>query len=116
VEFFTGGGPGESSSESLKMTKEENAVIQRRLLIGIGLTAVVGAFALVPTERLQPPPSKPLFFYLVPLLRVQRLLEEAEKIIPEGDYMSLKAVLARIEGAPNNVQQNLRSAAACKWR
>lgn len=39
--------------------------------MGLGLTAALGAFALVPTEKLQPPPSKPLFFYLVPLLRIQ---------------------------------------------
>ena len=45
--------------------------MQRRLIIGVGLSAALGAFALVPTEQLQPAPSKPLFFYLVPLLRVR---------------------------------------------
>jgi hypothetical protein len=45
--------------------------VQRRLIIGVGLSAALGAFALVPTEQLQPAPSKPLFFYLVPLLRVR---------------------------------------------
>ena len=39
--------------------------------MGLGLTAALAAFALVPTEKLAAPPSKPLFFYLVPLLRVQ---------------------------------------------
>lgn len=46
-------------------------LLQRRLIGGIGLSLALGAFALVPTEKLQAPPSKPLFFYLVPLLRVQ---------------------------------------------
>jgi hypothetical protein len=45
--------------------------LQRRLIIGIGLSAALGAFALVPTEALRPRPSKPLFLYLVPLLRIQ---------------------------------------------
>ena len=90
-------------------------VVTRRLLIGIGLSVGVGAFALIPTEKLQPAPSKPLFFYLVPLVRVQGLLKEAEDIIPNGDYEALRTVLSRIEGSPNNVQDNLRSAAACKY-
>lgn len=89
--------------------------MQRRLLIAIGASLALGAFALVPTEKLQPSPSKPLFFYLVPLLRVQELLVEAEKIIPGGDYEQLRRVLERIQGPPNNVQDNLRKAAACKY-
>jgi hypothetical protein len=49
---------------------------------------------------------------LIPLLRVQELLAEAEKIIPDGDYEQLRRVLERIEGPPNNVQDNLRKASA----
>ena len=93
----------------------DGGIVRRRLLIGLGLTAAAGAFALIPTERLQPAPSKPLFFYLVPLVRAQVLLKEAEKVIPEGNYEQLRAVLARIEGPPNNIQENLRSAAACTF-
>lgn len=47
-------------------------MLQRRLLLGIGLTVALGAFALVPTDSLRiGRPSKPLFLYLVPLLRIQ---------------------------------------------
>ena len=45
--------------------------MQRRLLIGIGLTVAAGAFAVIPTSSLRGKPSKPLFFYLVPLLKIQ---------------------------------------------
>ena len=45
--------------------------LQRRLLIGIGLTVAAGAFAVIPTSSLRGKPSKPLFFYLVPLLKIQ---------------------------------------------
>lgn len=33
--------------------------------------------------------------------------------MPEGNYAQLKALIARIEGPPNNLQENLRAAAAC---
>lgn len=109
--FFTGGGPSEAESGAAA-SQEEAAVVRRRLLGGLALTAAAAAFAIVPTERLQPAPSKPLFFYLVPLVRTQALLEEVERVVPEGDYEQLRSALARIQGAPNNVQDNLRSAAA----
>lgn len=112
VDFFTGGGPSEAASSAGGDGDVDAGVVTRRLLIGIGLSVGVGAFALIPTEKLQPAPSKPLFFYLVPLVRVQGLLKEAEDIIPNGDYEALRTVLSRIEGSPNNVQDNLRSAAA----
>ncbi len=109
VDFFTGGGPGETVEE---MSDEENETVKRRLLIGLGMTVALGAFALVPTEKLQPPPSKPLFFYLVPLLRTQEILEEIIRIVPNGEYEQLRSLLSRIEGPPNNVQENLKAAAA----
>ena len=50
-------------------------VAQRRLLIGVGLTLALGAFALVPTDSLRlSKPSRPLYLYLIPLLRIQVLL------------------------------------------
>lgn len=43
---------------------------QRRLILGAVAAVGLGAFALVPTQQLAvSKPSKPLFFYLVPLLR-----------------------------------------------
>ena len=50
----------------------DNDVLQRRLLLGVVATVALGAFALVPTDALRPGrPSKPLFLYLIPLIRVQ---------------------------------------------
>lgn len=113
IEFFTGGGPGEVDGEvNAAQEEEEKAVVKRRLLIGIALSIGLGAFALVPTEKLQPPPSKPLFFYLVPLLRVREILNEIVRIIPDGNYEQLGSLLSRIEGPPNNVQENLKAAAS----
>jgi len=70
VDFITGGGPSEAASLS-GPSAEQQAMIQRRVLIG-GLAAVgLGAFALIPTKDLRIKPSKPLYFYLTGLLGVQ---------------------------------------------
>lgn len=45
--------------------------LQKRLVIGLGLTAAAVALALIPTAELRGKPSKPLFFYLTPLVRIQ---------------------------------------------
>ena len=45
--------------------------LQKRLLIGLGFTAAAVALALIPTADLRGKPSKPLFFYLTPLVRIQ---------------------------------------------
>lgn len=117
IEFFTGGGPSELEEGGEDLHREDSSgsidrLVQRRLIIGVSLSAALGAFALVPTEQLQPPPSKPLFFYLVPLLRVRSLLDEVLAVAGEGDYEQMSRLLSQIEGPPNNVQQNLKSASA----
>jgi hypothetical protein len=45
--------------------------MQRRLLLGLGAAVVLGGLALVPLDVLTPAPSKPLFLYLTPLVRVE---------------------------------------------
>lgn len=112
VSFFTGGGPGEAGG-SEGASAEETEVVKRRLLLGLLASVGLGAFALVPTQDLAlNKPSKPLFFYIVPLLRAQQLLIQVEQLVPEGDLLSLKSLLSRILGEPNNLQRNLRDAAS----
>ena len=54
------------------MRLQDSTVLQRRLLLGVAATVALGAFALVPTDSLRlGKPSKPLFLYLIPLIRVQ---------------------------------------------
>lgn len=49
-------------------------LLQRRLILGAVAAVGLGAFALVPTGKLQlSKPNKPLFFYLVPLMRCGRM-------------------------------------------
>ena len=44
---------------------------QRRLLLSVLAGVGLAAFAVIPTEKLSLKPSKPLYFYIVPLLRIQ---------------------------------------------
>lgn len=111
VDFFTGAGPGERGGDG-ELSADDKSTVQKRLIIGIVLSALAGGFALIPTTSLAPPPSKPLFFYLTPLLQAQQYLIQLETIIPEGDYGQLTAIISRIEGNPCNIQSNLRDAAA----
>lgn len=65
---------------------KESLMLQRRLLIGAVLTVAVVGLSLLPTDALRfSRPSKPLFFYLTPLVRVQFLLEDLEKAANEGE-------------------------------
>lgn len=70
VDWITGGGPSEASASS-GPTDEQQALIRRRVLIGGAATAGLIAFSLVPTKDLRLKPSKPLYFYLAGLMRVQ---------------------------------------------
>ena len=66
--------------------------------------AGLSAFSLVPSEKLRLKPSKPLFFYLVPLLRTQQLLAASRAVIEAGDWPQLRSILSRISGEPNSVR------------
>lgn len=111
--FFKGTmGPGELSSGAAG-SPEDAAVVRRRLIIGGVATAVIAALSLLPTDSLRlSRPSKPLFFYLTPLVRVQGLLKDLETAAAEGQTEDLQQGIARIQGAPNFAVENLRNAAA----
>ena len=51
------------------MSADERGVVGRRLAIGVALSAAVAALALVPVESLDGAASRPLYVYLVPVLR-----------------------------------------------
>jgi len=109
AELLAGSGPGESGQG---VTEEEQAIIQRRLLLGLVGTAGLVAFALVPTEKLRPRPSKPLFFYLAGIVRVQNQLGDLEALVADGEFDRVKSVLARMLGQPGEIQKNLENAIA----
>lgn len=112
VDFFVGTGVGETSASAAPVDPEAEATIQRRLLIAGLLSAGALALALIPTDALAPKPQKPLYFYLVPLLRIQDLLNECDQIIQDAEWDQLRLVLSRVQGTPNNAQQNLNNVVA----
>jgi hypothetical protein len=53
------------------MSDADQGEVTRRLLIGLAGVAAFIAVGLIPEKESRPKPTKPLFFYLVPLLRIQ---------------------------------------------
>mmetsp|Transcript_12340 Transcript_12340/g.40550 ORF Transcript_12340/g.40550 Transcript_12340/m.40550 type:complete len:331 (-) Transcript_12340:1109-2101(-) len=106
-------GPGETYSEGggsvSGVAPEDEGVVGRRLAIGLGLSAAFVVLALQPSTS--GPPPKPLFFYLVPLLRSQALLEQAETVVADANWAQLAPLLRGVEEA-NEAKKNLMSAAA----
>jgi hypothetical protein len=58
-----------SESQGTSGEEDENAIVRRRLLYSAGITVGVVLLTLIPTELLDGSASKPLYQYLVPLLR-----------------------------------------------
>uniref|UniRef100_A0A7S0WMP1 Uncharacterized protein n=1 Tax=Pyramimonas obovata TaxID=1411642 RepID=A0A7S0WMP1_9CHLO len=112
VTFFTGDGPSELG-ESAGMSEEDKSTVTRRLLIGLGGVAAFIAIANIPDKEVRPKPSKPLFFYLVPLVRVQNLLPDLEATVKSGNATAVKAAVQSVLGSPNNAKDNLSNAALC---
>ncbi|BDA41050.1 hypothetical protein COCOBI_01-7050 [Coccomyxa sp. Obi] len=111
VSFLIGNGPGEAENAAL-VSESEGETVKRRLLIGGVLTVALGALALVPTDSLRiMKPTKPLFMYLIPLIRIQALLTDVREIVAEAQWDELGGALQRIQGTPNNAVSNLRDAA-----
>jgi hypothetical protein len=83
---------------------------QRRLALGAAGTALFLAIGLRPDTA--GPPPKPLFFYLVPLLRVQALLARAEAVVADANWAGLASLRGQILGSPNDARDALRNASA----
>lgn len=86
---------------------EMAATVQRRLIVGAALAAGLAAFALVPTESLVIKPSRPMFSYLVPVLRIQQLLADTKEVVDDANWEQLRLILSRISGNPNNARENV---------
>ena len=111
---FAPPGEGELISSAIieGTTAEEEATIKRRLLLGGAGTLGLLALAQIPTEDLGGKASKPLFFYLVPVVSSLRVLDELEQEVTDGEFLKLKATVAKILEEPGNLRRNLLSAAS----
>ena len=68
MEFLVRTQPSEAG-ELPEMDEEAKNEVNRRLAIGLFGTAVFAALSQISDEA--PTPSKPLFFYLVPLVKIR---------------------------------------------
>ena len=114
IDFFTRADSPLAASETAKVQQgvapEDQATLTRRLALGAVGSAAFLALALLPSGESVPP--KPLFFYLLPLLRVQRALGGAEALAAEAEWDRLAAVRATMLGEPNQLRASLAAAAA----
>ena len=108
AEFLASGGPTEAEKTE-PVTEEEKAIVSRRLLGGIALSAGAIAFALVPLGKKKP--MKPLYFYLTSVLITRSALEELEEDVENVQWEDARSLLERLLGPPNNIKSNLLSAA-----
>ncbi|CAG9461803.1 unnamed protein product [Pedinophyceae sp. YPF-701] len=107
--FLTGGSPGEDASGGL--TAEEQATVNRRLAIGVVGSLVLGGLALIPDDAILGDPKKPLYVYLVPLVRIEALLKDMKPLVENAEWSDVSLAVKRVIGAPNNARENLSSAA-----
>mmetsp|Transcript_10954 Transcript_10954/g.30061 ORF Transcript_10954/g.30061 Transcript_10954/m.30061 type:complete len:326 (+) Transcript_10954:60-1037(+) len=111
VQFFLGAAPPNpemvAAAGGAGEDPQAKEIVQRRLLITALASAAAIGFALVPTEALRPRPSKPLYYYIVPILRIKDLLvDDSPEIIENADWAQLRLLLSRITGTPNKVHEN----------
>lgn len=86
--------------------------MRKRLLIGGLATVALSAFALVPTDALRlSRPSKPLFFYLTPLVAARPLLAQAADAAAEARWTELASLHAALKNPPLSLPENLRAVA-----
>ncbi|CAM6097402.1 unnamed protein product [Calypogeia fissa] len=109
--FLSKGAPTEGSGLGGEAMEEgAEAIIRRRLLIGLGITAVAGGLALIKLPVSLNKPTKPLFFYLIYVLRLKDQLETLEG--SASDAKLAGAQLKRIIGSREELKDNFLSAAA----
>ncbi|GJP59669.1 hypothetical protein CLOP_g14535 [Closterium sp. NIES-67] len=90
--------------------KDSDGVVTRRLLIGAGLAVLALPVALYDIPLTVAPPTKPLFFYVVPLVRLQLALQAIVSQADSLDVVALRSQLRFAVGTVDSVRENLVSA------
>jgi len=108
MEFLVRDQPSETG-ELEKMSDEDQNTVNRRLAIGLLGTGVFIGLSQISDESSTP--NKPMFFYLVPLVKSRELLKQATELAENGYWDELSTVCRQIAKA-NDARGNLFSAAA----
>eukprot|EP00897_Mesotaenium_endlicherianum_P010601 jgi/Mesen1/956/ME000012S00507 len=93
---------------------EENAqgIVARRLLIGLAATGVTIGLALFKLPAVLTKPTKPLFFYLVPIIRLANVLKALSNEDTATDVSSIRDELKGAVGPAGALKENLLSVVA----
>jgi hypothetical protein len=108
MEFLVREQPSESA-ELQGLSEEEQNVVNRRLAIGLLCAALFAGASQISSESSAP--SKPLFFYLAPLVKIAELLKQASEFAENGYWDDLTVVVNQIQ-RQNDARGNLFAAAA----
>lgn len=101
---------GDEGAEGSMDAQEAKRIVTRRLIIGGGLAGGALALAMFDLPLLLSPPSKPLFFYVAPLVRLQLALEGIEGQAGVMDAFAFLSQLKFAVGSIDAVRENLVSA------
>lgn len=111
ISTFLARGPGEAAASGggSGVAAEDMGTLTRRLAIGAASVLLFGVLALRPDTA--PPPPKPLFLYLTPLVRSRGALSRAEEVVANADWPGLAALRASVL-VENEARANFAAAAA----
>jgi len=91
MDFLVREQPSENGEvEKAILNQEDQDTVNRRLALGIFGTALFAGLSQISDTA--PPPSKPLFFYLVPLVKIRELLKQASDLAENGYWDELSTV------------------------
>ncbi len=104
-EFMAREGLSESAYQS-GVRPEDQPVVLRRLLLGLGATGLAAALGAIPTERLDlsGAPKQPLFALLVPVLEAQQQFAAIEEEITFAQWDRVQVSIRRILKDPTNLK------------
>ncbi|KAH7297528.1 hypothetical protein KP509_25G000400 [Ceratopteris richardii] len=110
--FLSKGAPTEGSSlAGSPFEDNSNEIVNRRLFIGLGISVVAVGLAFLKLPQGFVKPSKPLFFYLVPILRLREQLKLIEN--SSSDIESVQQQLKQALDSTNVSKDTFISAA--RW-
>ena len=104
-EFMARDGLSESAYQS-GVRPEDQPVVLRRLLLGLGATGLAAALGAIPTEKLDlsGAPKQPLFALLVPILEALQQFAAIEEAITYAQWGQVQASVSRILKNPTNLK------------
>ena len=77
--------------QAAPLTAEEQSTVSKRGVLGLLAGVAAVAFAFVPNDALYvSKPTNPMYFYLVPLLRVADILRDLQPAVADAEFAQVR--------------------------